>query len=179
MSTIALYGSGGKIGSILHGHWAAKGYRIYPVERGDNTRPLSETVVWCATVNHDHTNFGQFSFDLEEYNKLARQCYSPTVKRLIFTSSFGLENEFGAVRAFNGYAACKIAGEALTEGVHRCDPEIAAIIIRMGGFGPSIPAGAWYEMTPKQIIDVYDHALQLTGFHILSPTRAKRPKEAA
>jgi len=174
-SDIALYGAYGQIGSILREHW---GERVVPVGEWDSPR-FPDTVVWCATQKPEHSNLGIYVKDTENFLLTLFRCEVNGVRRVVYTSSFGIETDDARTVPLNAYAAGKIAGEAFTEAWQRLGEGRSACVIRMGGYGPLTPAGAWYEMTPEQICAVYDEAIATTGFKLLSPTRAKRPKEGA
>ncbi|MUO27408.1 MULTISPECIES: NAD(P)-dependent oxidoreductase [Rhizobium/Agrobacterium group] len=165
---IVVYGALGKIGAIVVAELLRSRQEVLPVDIGLNQdHDLIEdcTLIWCATSPPPHETMKPFADDALAFINVL----SASWQRVIFTSSFGIEDGNG-VRAINPYAACKIASEAFLEAWCRGDNRRSGISIRMGGFGPLTPPGSPVVMSELEVVQCYIKALTMPhGFHVQRP----------
>jgi len=163
---IALYGYKGTVGSILGKHYDC----AYKLELGDDIL-VASTVIWCATIKHEHTNLKTMTDDLSNFLEIMKVC-DEQVQRIIFTSSYGIETTPNNTEAVNYYAAGKIAAEAFLDAWTRGGQNRSAVSIRLGSHGFNNPTDREDYMTAEQICAVYDYALTKgVGFHVINPVR--------
>ncbi|MVA47318.1 hypothetical protein GOZ83_19885 [Agrobacterium vitis] len=165
---IVVFGALGQIGSLVLSDLVDTGLEVIGVDVGLNDNFESEsgdTLIWCATSSPPHEQMAPFCDDAIAFINLLKRDW----KRIIFTSSFGIENGDWVVPV-NPYAAGKIASEAFVESWCRLDGTRSGVSIRMGGYGPLTDASMPWAMNAGQIVDAYREALSMQGgYYILKP----------
>ncbi|MCF1446617.1 MULTISPECIES: NAD(P)-dependent oxidoreductase [Rhizobium/Agrobacterium group] len=165
---IVVYGARGKIGCLVVSDLKNLGHEVASVDLGLEevfTPTEHDTAIWCATSPPPHNRLASFSGDLQAFLAVLQQPYG----RVIFTSSFGIENGNG-VYAINAYAAGKIASEAFLKAWSEENALRSGVSIRMGGYGPLTDVTMPWAMTEAQVVACYRSALSRSnGFHIIRP----------
>ncbi|MVA47298.1 hypothetical protein GOZ83_19775 [Agrobacterium vitis] len=165
---IIVFGALGKIGALVASELSEAGLDVLSVDIGLNEYPdiqSGNTLIWCATSPPPHEAMTPFCDDAIAFIDLLRMDW----RRIIFTSSFGIEGENGVVPV-NPYAACKIASEAFLEAWCRVGEARSGVSIRMGGYGPLTDASMPWAMNDAQVVAPYRAALSKPdGFHVIRP----------
>ncbi|MUO29990.1 MULTISPECIES: NAD(P)-dependent oxidoreductase [Rhizobium/Agrobacterium group] len=165
---IAVYGALGKIGRLVVADLQGMGQSVVPINTDNELAApasLHDIAIWCATSPPPHNRMEPFWEDFQSFMRLLHRPY----RRVIFTSSFGIETGNG-VEAINAYAAGKIAAEAFLKAWTEEDASRSGVAIRMGGYGPLTDVSMPWAMSEDQILAAYRAALlKPNGYHLIRP----------